>query len=186
MIEEFNKFRGWTVLEYFLLYPNTNIHVNELAKKLKIGLQTAHRFCTKYADEGILIKKEIGNVHQFSLNDEDSRIKTLKKFIGPYILADGEYLKPFLKKNKNILSISLYGSFASGDYGDSSDIDILILTGDEKKPDTHDFSRIELKLGRAANVTTISFPRWRELERKKDNFFISIMKNNVRVWGNPI
>ena len=35
MIREWNKFKGWSVLEYFLLYPNTKIHINELKRKIK-------------------------------------------------------------------------------------------------------------------------------------------------------
>ncbi len=186
MIREWNKFKGWSVLEYFLLYPNTKIHINELKRKLKIGPRTAQIFCNQYQQDGLLDKIEVGNMHQFYLNENDARVKALKRFIGPYLVTDESYSKSFLEKNKNVLSVSIYGSFASGEYGDKSDLDILIITADEKKPKSEDLAKIELKLGREAAITIINLGKWREMERKKDKFFLNIKGNNTLVWGNPI
>jgi predicted nucleotidyltransferase len=116
----------------------------------------------------------------------DARVKALARFIGPYLVSDEKYLKPFLEKNNNVLSISLYGSFASGEYGDKSDLDILVITADERKPDTRDLASIELRLGREVSITSISLAKWREMERKSDKFFLSVKGNNVLIWGNPI
>ena len=186
MIEVWNRFKGWSVLEFFLLNPNKKIHINELARQIKISPRTAQTFCNEYHDDGILSKENIGNVHQYYLNENDSRSKALKRFIGPYLVSEEKYLRPFLEKNKNILSVSIYGSFANGEYGDKSDLDIFVLTADETKPKTDDLSSIELKLGREVPVTTISLAKWRDMERKKDNFFLSIKRNSILVWGNPI
>jgi predicted nucleotidyltransferase len=186
MIQEWNKFKGWSVLEFFLLNPNTKIHINELARQLKTSPRTAQMSCNMYNKEGLLRRKEIGNIHQFFLNENDSRVRILKKFIGPYLVSDKWHLNPFLEKNKNILSVSIYGSFATGEYGDHSDLDILVITADEKKPDSSDLSKIELKLGREAAVTSIPHSKWRVMERKKDNFFLSIRKKSILIWGNPL
>lgn len=186
MITEWQKFKGWVVLEYFLLNPNTKIHINKLSRSLRIGTYTAQRFCKSYYEEGLLLRSKTGNTHQFYLNESDARAKALKGFVGPYLVADEKYLKPFLMKNKNTLSISIYGSFASGEYGDKSDLDILILTMDEKRVNSEDLASIELKLGREIGITTLSFTKWREMEREKSKFFTSIKRNNKLVWGNSI
>ncbi len=186
MIEQWAKFKGWHVLEHFLLHPNTRIHINKLARDLKIGLQTAQRFCRSYHEDGLFIKEEVGNIHLFHLNENDARVRALKRFIGPYLVADGAYLKPFLEKNGNVLSVSLYGSFASGDYGDKSDLDILVITSDERQPDVEAFRKLEARLGKEVSITLLSFAKWRIMERKKDNFFRSVKKNNLLVWGNAI
>jgi hypothetical protein len=186
MIQEWNKFKGWSVLEYFLMFPNTKIHINGLSRELKISLRTAQIFCINYNLDGILNKDNVGNLHQFSLNEKDPRVQTLKRFIGPYLLADKTYLKSFLEKNKNLLSVSIYGSFASGEYGDKSDLDVLVITADERKPDAADLAKLELKLGREIGITSIPMARWRQMERKKDHFFVNIKNNHVLVWGNLI
>jgi len=186
MIQEWDKFKGWSVLEYFLLNPNTRIHINGLARELKVSPRTAHIFCRGYFDDGLLLGEEIGNIRRFFLNESDSRIVALKRFIGPYMVSDKSRLKPFLGKNKNVLSVSIYGSFATGEYGDRSDLDILVLTADEKKLNTNDLASLELKLGREVAVTPVSLARWRAMERKKNNFFLVVKKNSVLVWGNPI
>jgi predicted nucleotidyltransferase len=186
MIEEWSRFKGWCVLEYFLLHPNTRLHINKLARTLGISPQTAHAFCVTYHRDGLLGKTEIGNLHQFHLNENDGRVQALKRFIGPYLVADEAYLKPFLEKNGKVLSVSLYGSFASGDYGDKSDLDLLVITSDEGKLETGDFRKLEARLGREVSITPLSFAKWRSMERKKDNFFLSLKKNNLLIWGNAI
>jgi predicted nucleotidyltransferase len=186
MIQEWDKFKGWSVMEYFLLNPNTKIHVNGLSRELKISTRTAQVFCNGYHEDGILLKEEVGNIHQFSLNGDDQRALALKRFMGPFLVSDKSCLKPFLKKNGNVLSVSIYGSFASGEYGDMSDLDILVLTADEKQPETRDIASIELRLGREVAVTSISLAKWRAMERRKDSFFLSVRKSAITVWGNPI
>ncbi|MFA5049742.1 MAG: nucleotidyltransferase domain-containing protein [Candidatus Micrarchaeia archaeon] len=186
MIKEWNKFKGWSVLEYFLLNPNIKIHINELSRRLGIGLRTAQKFCSEYKEEGLLNKKEIGNIHQYYINEKDQRIKILKKFIGPYLASDQQYLKPFIEKNKNVLSIALYGSFSKGDYGNKSDLDILVITSNEQKINNEDFLHIGSKLEREINVMAIPLDRWRKIEREKTDFFNSVKKNNVLIWGNAI
>jgi hypothetical protein len=186
MIEEWCRFKGWCVLEYFLLYPNTRVHINKLARTLKISPQTAQKFCIAYHVDGLLGKAEIGNLHQFYLNENDARVRALKCFIGPYLVADNAHLKRFLEKNGNVLSVSLYGSFASGDYGDKSDLDVLIITADERKLETEEFRKLEARTGREVSITPLSFAKWRAMERKKDNFFLSVKKNNLHLWGNPL
>ncbi len=184
MIQEWNRFRGWVVLEFFLLYPDTRIHINGLARKLKIGTFTAQKFCSAYHKEGLLGKEEVGNTHQYSLNKGDARIRALRSFIGPYIVSD--FIAPFLEKNRGILSVSIYGSFAAGDYGDRSDLDVLVITAGEQRPDSGPFRQLNLNLGRDVNITPISLAKWRSMERSKEAFFLSVKKNNVLLWGNPV
>jgi uncharacterized protein len=186
MITDWHKFKGWAVLEYFLLHPNSRIHINQLARDLKVSPGTAQIFCVSYFSDGLLDREVVGNVHQFYLKGEDARIRALKRFIGPYLVADSECLKPFLEKNRNILSISLYGSFASGDYGDKSDLDVLVITSDERKLEDGVFRKLEARLGKEVSITPLSFAKWRAMERKKDNFFLSLKKNNLLIWGSPI
>ena len=115
MIEEWTAFKGWVVLEYFLMHPNTRIHINELSRQLKISWHTAQRFCKGYYSDGLLGRTKIGNVHQFYLNENDPRVRILKRFIGSYIVRDYSALSHSLRRTKTVLSVSLYGNFASGE-----------------------------------------------------------------------
>ena len=186
MIMEWNVFRGWRVLEYFLLHPNTKIHPGQLSRNLKISRFAAQTFCTSYLGDGILSKTEVGNINQFCINEDDARVRALKLFMGPYLVMDSTSLQPFLRDNRNVLSIAIYGSFAAGDYGDRSDLDLIIITADEKKPESRGLSAIELRLGREVSISVLSMARWRAMEKKKDAFFLSVKKNHVIVWGNAI
>lgn len=184
MINEWNKFKGWCVLQHFLLFPNSKIHINALARKINIGPNTAQRFCRIYFTDGLLKKEEIGNVHLYSINNTDARIVALKKFIGPYIVSDR--LHSFISSNKSVLSIALYGSYASGDYHETSDVDLLILTSDDTLLDTAEIKKHIFALGKDFNPTILSISKWRAMEKNKNAFFISIQKNNILLWGNAL
>ena len=105
-------------------------------------------------------------------------------FIGPYLVSDS--IHPFLEDNAGVLSISIYGSFASGEHGDGSDLDILVITADEARPNGSSLRQISMKLGRDANITSISLAKWRSMERRNDAFFLSVKKNHAMIWGNPL
>lgn len=186
MIDLLKRYKGWVILEYFLIHPTIRVHLNEMSRKLRISTFTAMTICNEYLEDSILNMEKSGNIHQYYLNEEDSRIKTLKKFVGPYLISDKKFLKKFLSKNKNILSIAIYGSFASGEYDDNSDLDILILTSDEKKIETSDLREIGKETGKEIQTTSMSFFKWRKLEKSKNKFFKNVKNNHILVWGENI
>lgn len=58
----------------------------------------------------------------------------------PYIIKEIQALKPELVEKYHVTRIGLFGSFANGNPGEGSDIDILI---DFEKPIGWDFFKIE-------------------------------------------
>ena len=57
------------------------------------------------------------------------------------------FVDKLLEIDDNIISIALYGSFATGEYDEKSDIDVLLIA--PKKPDLIEFiERVEKKLKR--------------------------------------
>ena len=86
MLYGWNKFKGWVVLEYFL-ESNKKIHVNGLAKDLKISPSTAQAYLSEYEKEGILEREKTANIITYKLNETPFTLELKKLYIISKILS---------------------------------------------------------------------------------------------------
>jgi len=178
MIEEFRKFVGFKVLEYFILNPSQEIHLKELSRRLKISPRSAKIYCDLFEKEEILISERKGNLRIFSLNNDSFAVKELKK----------TYYTVFLKELgienicKKCVSLAIYGSFASGEFDEKSDLDLLVV-GDTENADYELLHELEEKLQRHVQLTVIPFYKWEEMKKEGDKFAESVIKNHILIKG---
>ena len=178
--EEWKKFKGWMVLEYFLK-TTRKIHIKALAKKLKISPYTANYYLKFYKKAHLLNEQKEGNLLFYFLVD-NCLTRQLKIFyfldlIFPHVLK-------FSKKN-NVTSLVLYGSHASGTYDSTSDIDLLIIS-QQKKINFDELKKIEKETGKEIKIQVFSLGEWRSLKRKKDPFAQSILSNHILLFGSEL
>src|SRR3989338_99165 len=117
MLHNWRKFKGWQVLEFFL-ENNESIHVNGLAKKLKIGASTAQTYLTEYEKEGVLEKDHNANVVNYKLKTTPFTLELKKALIVSKLMV---FAREFKKENIFATSLWLYGSHAKGTYDKKSD-----------------------------------------------------------------
>lgn len=184
MLTEFKKFKGWVVLEYFLKNPIVKIHIKKLARELKIGNYTAQHYLAVYEKDGTLSSEKIGNLKQYSLNNEVTSVQSLKKFYFLQKLSELTFSKQLIDDNPSISSIVLYGSYANGTYSDKSDIDLLIISNE--KINQESLRKLESEFGKEVGLTVYTIGEWRSLIRKGNNFVLSVIKNNVVLYGAEI
>ncbi len=180
IIDEWKKFKGWLVIEYFLR-TNKEIHVKGLAKELKISPQTANYYLKFYKKEGILRERKEGNLMLYSLTD-NCLVRELKIFYILNILS--EFSKKFVKENK-VTSLVLYGSHASGTYDKNSDIDLLVIS-QTKKLNFNGIKALERKTGKEVKIQVFTLGEWRNLKRKKDSFVRSVLSKYILLYGAEI
>lgn len=182
MLSEFRKFKGWDVLEFFLANPNTKIHINKLARELKIGPQTSIRYLRLYEAENILESESIGNVVQFSLSNEYPLVKELKRLYINLLLHDYNFVNNFTQSNPGIISLLLYGSHASGEYSEKSDIDLLVIS-QKKEIDITTVKQLEKQLNKEVQVSVYSIGEWRKLTKRDDPFVKSVLSKHILLYG---
>lgn len=181
MFFDWQKFKGWKVLEFFL-ENDEKIHVNGLAKRLKISPGTAQLYLTEYEKQGILEKEKIANIVAYSLKDSALSRELKKTF---FISKISVLIEEFLKENPGISKLALFGSHAKGTFDKKSDIDLLAISQD-KKLELGALKKMEKNLEKEAKIQAFTFAEWKGLLKKKDSFALAVVKNNVTLFGGQL
>ncbi|RLG18021.1 hypothetical protein DRN75_02705 [Nanoarchaeota archaeon] len=180
LIDEWRKFKGWKVLEFFL-DTGKEIHVKKLARVLNISSQTASYYLKFYKKAGVLKERKEANLLLYSLLD-NALTRQLKVL---YILDQIYPIVLRFAKKASVTSVVLYGSHASGTYSKESDIDLLVIS-QKKTLDLNDFKMLEKKVGKEVKVQIFSLGEWRSLKRKSDYFAQSVLSKHILLYGAEI
>jgi uncharacterized protein len=183
LIESFNKYVDLKVMGYFLLHPNTSINVNELARALKVSPTSVNNAARSYREKGYLIKEEKGLAHYYQLDRNNPVVVPLKRAYGLDLLLSAGPREVFLKADPNIISLALYGSYASGVFDEDSDVDFLVVTPSKKESIMDAIRELEDVLEKEVNVSVFRLYEWRALAKKEDAFYKNVVADHVLLYG---
>ncbi|MCD6227372.1 nucleotidyltransferase domain-containing protein [Candidatus Micrarchaeota archaeon] len=178
MLSIFDKNAGFKILKYFLLHPSKEIHLKEIARKTKTSPGSVKTYCDKFKKKKIITSEKKGNLRIIKLNNDNPLVKQLKKTLILSMLFD----KGIEKISKNEISLVVYGSCASGEFDERSDLDILII-GSKKNVNYKELSRIEKELGVEIQLTVIPYYEWEKRKKQGDGFVFEILKNYILIKG---
>jgi len=174
----FRKFVGFKILEYFLRYPSEKTYLKELAKKLQISPRSVKIYCDLFEKEGLIKREIIGNMHIFTTNNDNFRVREMKRAYFLNLLGEMN----IENIAKDCASIAVYGSYASGNYDDKSDIDILII-GNKKNVKRELVVNIMKKIDKEIQLNVIPIIKWEKMKKDKDHFVKNIIRNHVLIKG---
>ncbi len=178
MLTCFRKFVGFKILEYFLRYPSEKTYLKELAKKLQISPRSVKIYCDLFEKEGLIKREIIGNMHIFTTNNDNFRVREMKRAYFLNLLGEMN----IENIAKDCASIAVYGSYASGNYDDKSDIDILII-GNKKNVKRELVVNIMNKIDKEIQLNVIPIIKWEKMKKDKDHFVKNIIRNHVLIKG---
>lgn len=178
MLKEFRKFVGFKILEYFLINPTKETYLKELAKKLEISPRSVKIYCDIFVKDELINREIKGNMHLFSTNNDNFRIREMKRAFFINILGE----MGIDKISEECTSIAIYGSHASGTYDEKSDIDLLVI-GNEKQIKRDLVVKIMNKIGKEIQLNVVPMIKWEKMKKENDAFVKSIIKNHVLIKG---
>jgi hypothetical protein len=181
MLSEWEKFAGWKVLRHFLENPSGEFFIRETARALKLSPRSAHIYCNVYEKDGILLTEKKANARMFRLNNSLASVKALKRFYLLSLLEEMRVAEKVIAGNPDTITIAVYGSHASGEYDEKSDIDFIVLS--EKKLDRGAFVTLQKKLGKQIQLTELTIAEWTGMKRKNEAFALAVLGNHIIIHG---
>ncbi|MEF3245622.1 MAG: nucleotidyltransferase domain-containing protein [Caldisericaceae bacterium] len=133
MNELFDKYASWQLLRYFALNPTKEVYVNEITEKLSLSSHICSKTLKELLRLHILEKRNLGREHYYKLAN-NYLTKELKRFIGLFMINEVGLVSEIVEAYESPTSIALYGSYATYEFNENSDIDILVISSKRQKP----------------------------------------------------
>ena len=141
------------VIEWLFIHPDETYYVRQLSDILELDSTNLSKELDKLYQLGILAKTKSGNQKHYSANQECPIYIELRNIVIK-TSAIAERLRMLLEPIRDRIEIAfIYGSFASGSFSKSSDLDLLVV-GDI---DYHELVALVRKfskeIGREVNIS---------------------------------
>lgn len=185
-MELFEKYADLVLLAYFLKNPSGRFYVKELARALKLSPSCVSITSRKFELDGILSSEKSGLAKFYALNNEAPLTKAFKVLYTIARLHDAELVKRFLEADGSVISIAIYGSYASGAYDEHSDLNILVLSQKEKEVFAKPLGELGAQLGLRIMLEVFKLGRWRELARAGDPLYREVLSNHILLFGSSL
>ena len=169
----------WKVLRYFCLYPSSELYVNRVAFELGLSTGMCSIVLRDLERIGVMSRRELGRAHYYRLVD-NYMTRALKRYIGLTLIEKSGLVQRIIEEMPDVNSISLYGSFARGDFIEESDIDILIIGNNRSNIN---FDDVVSEVGHEISVETFSVGKWLRLKEDGDPFYMEVMMNHIVLYG---
>jgi len=182
MTELFDKYASWKILHYFALNTSKEVYVKEIAKKLNLSPGICSKILRELLKLEILEKRSLGQAHYYKLAN-NYLTNELKRFIGLFTIHETGLVHKITETFDKPTSIVLYGSYATGEFNEKSDIDILVITSKKQKPHLHD---IEKAIGRDINIEIMGIGKWLKMNHDNDSFYSMVMKDHILLYGSEL
>lgn len=164
------------ILDYYFVNPQKSHYINELAGILDLDPKNTHRKLEELEVSGLLTSEFRGQQRYFSLNSSSPLFKEYKKIFF-HSLGWKNDLIGSLKKLPGLKEAYIFGSAAVGKMDDRSDIDLLLIGSHSVLAATRIISLLQKNIGREINVVQMSSQEFSAKKRNKNEFVMSILKN---------
>lgn len=150
-----------SLLSKLMMSPDRSFHIRELSRELNIPYSMLYKEEKNLASLGILNEEKKGKVTLVSINKKLPYFAELKGLIMKTV-GLGDLIKEAFSELIGLRYALIYGSFASGEELESSDVDLLIIGDLKEEKVLSAISQIEKKVGREINYIL-----WGEEEFRK-------------------
>ena len=164
------------ILKLLIMNPVGAFNINEISRQIGSTPRGVEKELKNLLSGGILKRDIIGNQHLYKLDENCPISREIKgiiiKTVGVAQLIQ-KALKPVEKK---ITRAFVYGSFASGDFGNESDVDLLMVTRLSGIEVAELIGDLQNEIGRAINVSQFSMDEFDRRKQNNDHFLSQVLK----------
>lgn len=172
------------LLKILALKPESRFNINELSRQTGFSIRGVEKELKNLLSGGILRKEVSGNQHRYQLDPLCPINREIKGIIAKTV-GIAELVKQALKSvEQKIPRAFIYGSFASGDYGNDSDVDLFIITEVSGVKLAEMLGDVQTKVGRSINVAQFTLDEYNRRKEQNDHFLIRVLESpKVNIFG---
>jgi len=170
------------VMEWFSRNPGKRVYVNELSRLIHLSNASCSRSLNLLEKKKILEMERIGKAHYYRLIDNYAT-RELKRFFFILRLHGSGLVEHLSENNPSMTNLILYGSCATGEYDENSDIDLLAINNGQI---TADLDTYQDKLETRIEITSMNIGKWLALRRKNNGFYQEIRRRGIALIGGEL
>jgi predicted nucleotidyltransferase len=172
------------LLSKLMMNTEKRFYIRELSKDLDIPYGMLYREVNNLASLGILAQEKKGKITLVSVNKKLPYFVELKSMMMK-TAGLGDLMKDVFSALKGIRYALIYGSFASGEEVESSDIDLLLVGDFDEENVLKAVGWLEEKVGREINYILWSTKEFSKRVKCKHHLIAEIMrKPMIMLVGN--
>jgi len=180
------------VIRALVKHKDWEFNISEFSKDTKINKGVLSRIVKKLEKENVIRVNRKGKILLFKINKDNLFIKNI---IIPLFEKEQTFFKEHLKnkliklKEENVLSVILYGSYASGEANLTSDIDIMVVIKNKTNSLINKSDNLKnelLKEDILLRIDIINLSEFKKLYKLKEPLLKSIEKNHKVLYGKKI
>lgn len=161
------------ILAFLLDNPDQKFYLTQIAHTTGIADSTVQQILEEQVKKRFLIKEKVGNLSYYSLNSDNPLVKQAK------IERTLQEMAHLIEKLKDVSEkVILFGSSAFGKDTGESDIDLFVLSNNERE-----VREIIFKAKKKRRITAVvkNYPGWVALE-KENKYLYNEINKGIILW----
>jgi predicted nucleotidyltransferase len=138
------------ILELLLLNSTGEFHLREISRQTGVSAPYVKREIANLVALGLVLKRSQGNLVLFRLNGDSVIVEELRRI---FLKTEsfGRFIRDGLGEVGVIRFALIYGSFARGEEGEKSDVDLLVVGDVNERRMLDVVEKVETHTGREVN-----------------------------------
>ena len=177
MFEKMNLFNKASIkiLAFLSKYPMSEFYEREIARKANVSVGAANQALKLLSENGLVIREKRGKMHFYKLNLKNPIVRQFKVLLNTIEL--NELINGIKGVSKKIV---LFGSAATGEDTNESDIDLLIITN-EKEKIRKKITQLGKTLDRKLSPIVVNYNEFLKL-KKENKALVKNIERGIVLW----
>jgi predicted nucleotidyltransferase len=172
------------LLKILALNPESTFNINELSRRTGFSIRGVEKELKNLLTGGILRREVSGNQHLYQLDQLCPIYQEIKAIITKTVGLTALVKQALISVEKKIERAFIYGSFASGNYGNESDVDLFVVTELSGLKLAELLGEVQNEIGRSINVSQFTADEFNQRKEQNDHFLKRVLEGpKINIFG---
>lgn len=168
------------ILRILALNPESGFNINDLSRRTGFSPRGVEKELKNLLAGGMVNREILGNQHRYQLDPKCPINREIKGIVMKTVGLTDLIKKALNPVEDKIRLAFVFGSFASGDYGNDSDIDLFVVSNVSGTDLAGLLAPVQNEIGRAINTAHFT-PAEHKKRRQQRNHFLQQVYEGPRI-----